>query len=239
MQNKISLIIPGYNEEAIVKSSIFRLEEEMKSLGRPYNILVVDDGSTDNTSSILREIARDEKFSHLRVVTYSNGPSRRENLTKSFKFLDGDLIVLLDMDLAMPPKHIREMIYWLENGFDIVLANRYHKKSLLSRKINRFVISKSYNAIIRILFRTGIKDNICGFKAFKKEIISKLVSEAGVDKTATRGVFWDTEIVIRALRNKMKIKQIPIQWKEGKKTALNIKRESKMIPYILKFWLRF
>lgn len=234
----ISVIIPGYNEEEVIAQSVNAVENQLYSLNRPFELVIMDDSSTDETLQIVKNLIKSKKHPKLRVITYSNGPSRRENLAKSFRMLKGDYILLLDMDLSMDVKHIDEMVYWLDHEYEMVIPNRYHKKSDIKRDLKRYLISRTYNALIRIFFRTGLKDNICGFKAFKRDVIMQLVKETGIDKTMTRSVFWDTEILIRALRKGVKIKEIPIHWKEGKNSALTFKREVKMLPYIIKFWLR-
>lgn len=233
---EISLIIPAYNEEDVIENSISKVDKFMKNVLRNYEILIVDDGSTDSTGIILKNLVK--KYSNLRFVYYKDGRSRRENLAKSFKLLKGKYIILLDMDLSMDVGHLKEMIYWLDNGYGMVIPNRYHEKSKIKRHLKRYIISKIYNGVIRLLFCTELKDNICGFKAFRKGVALELVEEAGIDKTRTRSVFWDTEILIRALRKGILIKQIPIKWKEGKNSALTFKNEIKMLPYIIKFWLK-
>ncbi|MCX5694998.1 MAG: hypothetical protein NT014_07795, partial [Candidatus Omnitrophica bacterium] len=127
----------------------------------------------------------------------------------------------------------------LFNGFDIVTGSRYAKGARIERKIFRFYISIIYNALIRLLFRTRIRDHMCGFKAFKKDVALKLVEEMGYDTSLRRGIFWDTELLVRAIRNNYKIKEIPIWWKERNKSALYFKREIGTLAYILSFWWKF
>jgi glycosyltransferase involved in cell wall biosynthesis len=233
----VSIIVPAYNEENIIEKSLSKIHQELISLKKPFEILVVDDGSKDRTTQILKQFISKKRYPQLRIATYSDGPSRRENLAKSFHLLKGKYIVLLDMDLSMDIRYIRNMIYWLGKSYDMVIPNRYHPSSKLKRNPKRYIVSKIYNGVIRILFQTGFQDNICGFKAFKRPVAIKLVKEAGIDSTRTRSVFWDTELLIRARQNNFPIKEIPVVWSEGPKSSLNFKRESKMVPYILKFWL--
>lgn len=235
----ISIVIPGYNEEAIIAHSIISVEKELSSLQRPFELLIVNDGSKDATMDIVKNLIKNGNHPYLRFISYKYGPSRRENLTKSFNLLKGKYVLLLDMDLAMDLVHLKDMIYWLEHGYDMVIANRYHSESRIKRNPWRFIVSKLYNRFIQILFRTGFKDNICGFKAFKRNVILQLIKDAGIDKTKKRGVFWDTEIIIHALQRGMKIKEIPVHWEEGKNSALTFRREIKMLPYIIKFWMHF
>lgn len=232
----VSVIIPGYNEEGIVANTVGVVERTMTSLKRPFEIFIVDDGSTDSTPAILKRLAK--KYRNLRYVSYRDGPSRRENLSKSFRLLKGEFVLLLDMDMSLNIRHLKEMLYWLEQGYGMVIVNRYHKNSRIKRHPKRYIISKLYNAFIRLLFRTGFSDNICGFKAFKHDVINRLVEQAGIDETRKRSVFWDTQILILAVRNKIPIKEIPVEWTEGKSSALSFGKESSMIPYMLKFWWR-
>ena len=233
----VSVIIPGYNEERIVASTISRVEAVMSGIGRPYELLIVDDGSTDATAKILGRLVRGRKYPKLRYVSYPDGPSRRENLARSFRLLKGDYVLLLDMDLSLDIAHLRDMLHWLDQGYGMVIVNRYHRDSRIRRDRRRYIISKLYNAFIRLLFRTGFRDNICGFKAFRRGVIRRLVNEAGFDATGKRSVFWDTQLIILARRAGIKIREIPVRWEEGEKSSLRFGRESGMLPYIVKFWL--
>ncbi len=232
----ISVIIPGYNEEAVVANTISSVEAVMGQIGRPFEILVVDDSSRDSTGQILGRLVRSKEHPRLRFVTYADGPSRRENLAKSFKLLKGDYVLLLDMDLSLEVSHLKDMVRWLDDGYDMVIMNRYHPESRIRRNLKRYVISKVYNAIIRILFRTGFKDNICGFKAFRRSAIMQLVEDAGIDKSGRRSVFWDTQLIIFAKLRKLKIKEMPVRWTEGEKSSLRFGREIWMFLYMIKFW---
>ncbi len=232
----ISVIIPGYNEEAVVANTISSVEGIMKQIGSPFEILVVDDGSKDATRQILEGLVRGKKHQNLRFVTYADGPSRRENLAKSFRLLRGGYVLLLDMDLSLDVLHLKDMVHWLNDGYDMVIMNRYHPESRIRRNLRRYFISKIYNAIIRLLFHTGFKDNICGFKAFRRSVIMQLVEDAGIDKSGRRSVFWDTQLIIFAKRRHFKIKEMPVRWAEGEKSALRFSREIWMFLYMLKFW---
>jgi len=233
-KNFISVIIPAYNEDAIIANNIAIVEKTLRDIKKPFEILIVNDGSKDSTLQILKKLTKNKK--HLRYISYRDGPSRRENLGKSFKLLNGEFVILLDMDLSLDMKHLQQMIYWLECGYEMVIVNRYHRRSNIIRSPKRYIISKMYNALIVGLFRTNLKDNICGFKAFKHNVVQKLVDEVGIDSTRKRSVFWDTQIIITAIKNSIRIKQLPVHWEEGEKSTLNFQRESGMIPYIFKYW---
>ncbi|HIA99990.1 MAG TPA: glycosyltransferase, partial [Gemmatimonadetes bacterium] len=97
----ISVIIPAYNEEKVIYNSLTAIENQLLSMKRPFEILVVNDTSTDSTLKIVEGMIKKRKRNYLRIITYKDGPSRRENLARSFKLLKGEYIMLLDMDVAM------------------------------------------------------------------------------------------------------------------------------------------
>lgn len=231
---KISIFIPVFNEEGIIRQNISRIRKVIEQLPEDFEIFFVDDASTDRSNEILNEITEEDTvIKHLR---YENGPTRRENLTQSFKYASGEVVVMFDMDLAANLKYLQRLIYEVSrNDYDISIGSRYLKDSVVRRSFYRKLISIVFIKFLNLYFNSKISDYVCGFKAFKREVILDLLDKLGYDKTLNRGVFWDAEMLIRAVRKGYKIKEIPIEWNEGAKSALYFKREIRMLPYILKF----
>ncbi len=229
---KVSLFIPVYNEERIIEKNIEEILTEINKLPFDFELVIVDDSSIDRSSSIIEKLSK--KKSNLVHLRYENGPTRRENLAQSFKKARGNIVVFMDMDLATNLQYITNLIDSIKEGYDIVTGSRYISGSKTKRKLSRLIVSHLYNSFVRLYFKTKIKDHECGFKAFKKDVILRLVDEMGFDETLERGVAWDTEMLIRALRHNYRIKEIPIIWREGKKSALHFSREYKVFPYLIK-----
>lgn len=229
---KVSLFVPVYNEEKIIEKNTEQILNEISKLPYDFELIIVDDSSTDGSSKILERLSRTTpNLIHLR---YENGPTRRENLAQSFKKAKGEIVAFMDMDLAANLKHFPELIKTIKQGYDIVTGSRYVKGAKTKRKLSRWVISHLYNLFVRLYFKTKIRDHECGFKAFKKNIIIQLVDEMGFDKTLKRGVAWDTEMLVRALRHSYTIREIPIIWNEGKKSELHFSRDSNLLLYLLR-----
>ena len=230
---KISVFIPIFNEEKIIDRDVKLIDYMIKKLPVDYEIFVVNDASTDKTKEITEKIG----ILNRKVIlhNYTIGPTRRENLAQSFKKANGDIIIFVDVDLITSLRFLPDLIDQIALGYDVVTGSRYAVGSKLKRKPTRLLTSLIYNALVRVIFKTGTRDHMCGFKAFKKEVILKLIEEMGYDKSLKRGIFWDTELLIRAKDHGYKIKEIPIWWNERKKTALYFKREIQTIKYIFQF----
>jgi hypothetical protein len=220
---KLSVFIPVYNEENTIKENISRILDTLKSTDRKFELLVVNDASTDNTLKTLREI------SGIKIINYTNGPTRRENLAKSFASAHGDIIMFMDADLSVDLRHVNRLIEEIENGADISIGSRY-MGIRSTRSVKRLLISMIYNKIIGLFFDSHIKDHNCGFKAFNKKVLP-LIKEMGFDMN--RGWFWDAELLIRAQKKGHIVKEFPVSWHHGKKSSFKIKKEIRMIPYII------
>lgn len=231
----ISVFLPCYNEEKILESHITQVYQALKKLNIKFEIIIVNDGSTDNTSNIAEKLKKEHK--EIKHFYYSNGPSRRENLAEAFKKAEGEIIIFMDMDLAVGLDKIKNLVDGIGERYDIVIGSRRVPGSVVIRSFKRRIYSFIYHKSLNIFFNSSIGDYQCGFKAFRKNVILDLIKKIGYDSKFIRGWFWDADILINAERMGYKIKQIPITWNAGKASSFRVKREIKMIPYIIK--LRF
>ncbi len=230
---ELSVFIPVCNEEKSLEFNIKKIYEALKDTGKSFELIIVDDTSTDLTPAIAKKLAKNKDIRYIRC---EGGPSRRENLAQEFKKAKAELIIYMDSDLAVDLKHLLELIYYSKKA-DIATGSRYMKESKIKRKFYRLIISKLYNAFLRILFNSKAQDHQCGFKAIKKKVALDLIKEMGYDKKLQRGWFWDAELLIRAQKRHYRIAEFPVTWAYGKKSSFSIMRELKMIPYVIK--LRF
>ena len=228
---EISVFLPVYNEEKILGSNLTKVYQALSELNCKFEIVVVDDASTDKTSEVVAKL--EKKIPELRHLRYETGPTRRENLAKAFRTAKGKIIIFMDADLATDLKHLPQLIEEIKAGNDIVVGSRYMGIKA-KRVFTRRIISFLYNSFINLYFNSKIHDHQCGFKAFRREILFPLLQEMGYDENLVRGWFWDAELLIRAQRKKLKIKEIPVNWEYGDKTSFILARELRMLPYVLK-----
>lgn len=231
-----SVFIPCYNEERRLAANVKTAYRALERFTDSFTLTVVDDSSTDGTEAAGR--ALEQELPRFRYLLMEGGPSRRENLASALAQTKGDIVAFMDLDLSTDLSALPDLLKNVDSGADIVIGSRYIPGARIKRKIDRQIISIIFNTGIRILFRTGIKDHECGFKAWKRDVIRSLVKELGYDRTGDRSVFWDTEMLVRARMRGYKIKEIPVTWTEGPKSALRFKREKRMVGYIIRLWFR-
>lgn len=197
MQNSvISVIIPAYNEEKTIGIVIEETAQVMDTLGLPYEIIVVDDGSTDRTK---------EMASRYKVTILSNGQNHGKGyaLRRGFQHAQGDIIVTIDADGSHKPKEILELINPLFNGIDITAGSRFLGDGKDHTSKLHMLGNHLINATIMVLTRKLVTDSQTGLRAFKREFLKKISLESC-------GYEIETEITVKGLKNGFKFQEIPI-----------------------------
>ncbi len=166
---KISVVIPIYNEEENVTLLYDELTEVMKSMACSYEILFVDDGSTDSTLSILQSMqAADQRIV---VVKFRRNFGQTAAMSAGFDYSSGDVIITMDGDLQNDPRDIPRFIQKIEDGFDVVTGWRHDRKDAF---LNRRLPSIIANKIISWTTGVALHDYGCTLKAFRKEVIKNI-----------------------------------------------------------------
>ncbi|MEM2487606.1 MAG: glycosyltransferase family 2 protein [Thermoproteota archaeon] len=230
-QIDVSVILPAYNEAARIEQTVEAVIETLRGISSCYEIIIAEDGSTDGTDKIASQISTKYPF----IIHLHNDErlGKGSALTQASKRSRGRIIVYMDVDLATNLKHLKDLIQAIREGYDFATGSRYLPESKIERNLLRLIASKIYNSIIRLLFRTGIKDHQCGFKAFNRMSLLKIISQVKAEHW-----FWDTEVLVRASRKGFKIKEVPIEWKERKTTKVRLLKDSiAMFTQALRLWL--
>lgn len=227
-----SIILTAYNEADKLESSVEKLTKILNLKNINFEIIIAEDGSTDGTDGIAECLSKEKKF--IKHLHSDKRLGRGLALKNCGSVIKGNP-VYMDVDLA--PKfgeRLTDVLKCFDDGFDIVIGSRYHELSKTDRSFGRKVASKSYNFLQGILFGLPIKDLQCGFKGFKKNVFITMNKEVEAN-----GWFWDTEILIRSFLKGCKIKEIPVEWKEGKQTKVKIIKDSWIMgTSLIKLWFK-
>lgn len=232
---KYSVFIPFYNEEKILEQHTLRIFNYLKNQGHDFDIYLVNDSSKDSSQAVAQKLSK--KHPEIHALSYTNGPSRRENLFWSFPKSSSEIVAFTDLDLAVNEKYFNTLFSEMEKQkADICTASRYDMGSITSRSLYRRIISMAYRKTIQTIFGCPVSDFQCGFKAFKRQSLIKVLKECGYDNSLTRGWFFDAEVIIRAHKRGLKIVSFPVKWNSGKQSSFRFLRDVKLIPYMLKLW---
>lgn len=214
---RYSVIIPAYNEEKNIGRALQETKRVFDGLGAPYEILVIDDGSSDRTA--------DECGEWVRVIRHARNQGKGAAVRTGVAAAQGEYMLFLDADLATHPQEFVQCIPLLANN-DIVIGSRRVRGAMVAaaQPWHRVLAGRLFNAIIRRGLDVPFEDTQCGFKAFSarvKPLFSGL---------QTSGWVFDVEILARARREGMKIAEIPVEWRDSGSSKLKLSHA----PHILR-----
>jgi glycosyltransferase involved in cell wall biosynthesis len=216
----ISIIVPVYNEEKRIEACLQRLRNYCIESGWDFEIIVVEDGSTDKTTKIVDKFhLLDGRISLLSIPTrLGKGGSIA---VAALKRVSKSYMAYLDADLAADPCQLDRMIPYIAD-YDIVIGSRILRGELppIRRPFHRNLLSKLYSRVFRALFRIPIYDPQCGIKLFRSSVLPTLFL-----KTTISGFTFDTDLIVTAYTLNMRIKEIPVNWTHGKSSTVNVLAE--------------
>lgn len=208
---KILITLPIYNEEKILEQSVRTLYDFCAAcLKDEFLILIADNGSRDGSVEIGRRLAAEN--SRIRISSISargRGNALREIwLRYADEF---DVFSYTDIDLAADIRVLPKLIELASGEYDITIGSRYAAGAKFKRSVFRWLISKFYNWVVKVLFTAKIKDFQCGFKAVNQRTVKNIIS-----KTKDARWFFDTEFLLLAEREGYKIKEMAVDWVDSR-----------------------
>jgi dolichol-phosphate mannosyltransferase len=191
-QRKVIIVLPAFNEAPTLTRLLTHIHEAMQDARLNFNVVLIDDGSTDGTAAIANGFSRKMTITVQRHdVNQGLGATIRDGLVTATKVAsDSDIIITMDADDTHTPGLILRMVEMVREGFDVVIASRYQKGSrIVGVPFHRRFLSRSASLLFRfILPIKGVKDYTCGFRAYRTEVIKRALAIYG-DKFLTRDGF--------------------------------------------------
>jgi len=198
----LSVVLACYNEEEILASSFAEIHEELEALGRPYEVVFVDDVSRDRTREIIRGLVADHPRVRTQVILHETNRGRGATVTDGFRAARGDIAGFLDVDLEVHARYIPSLVRAIEKGADVATVRRIYAFQL--RSVDRYVMSRGYSYLVRRMLGTSLHDTETGYKFFRREALMPVL-----DEVRDPGWFWDTEFMLRAERRGLRIAEVP------------------------------
>jgi glycosyltransferase involved in cell wall biosynthesis len=214
----VDVVIPVHNEQAMLADSIETLAAYLADeLPYGWRIVIADNASTDLTPVIAAVLAADDdRIASLRLERKGRGHALRSAWLQS----DAEIVAYMDVDLSTNLESFPPLIAAIASGHsEVGIGTRLQHSANVRRRLKREVLSRGYNLLIHLLFRARFSDAQCGFKALRADVARALLPYVEDDSW-----FFDTELLLLAERNGLRIHEVPVDWIEDLDSRVDIPR---------------
>ena len=217
--HSLSIVIPAFNEAERIETTLAELQRALPHFVQQWEIRVVDDGSSDQTASIVEQAARRQP----RIVLQSE-PHRGKGATVRAGLMraTADLRFMCDADLSMPVAEIPRFLAVVPSQCDVAIGTR---QGIGARRVGepayRHLLGRGFNAAVRAMALPGIQDSQCGFKMFTADAVARIFP-----KTTLAGWAFDVEVLVITRQLGLRLKEVPIEWHFREQSRVSAVRDS-------------
>jgi dolichyl-phosphate beta-glucosyltransferase len=218
----LSIVIPAFNEEKRILATLEKITQFLNVKGYHYEIIVVDDGSTDNTVNVVRRFSEANRIP-VQILESSINCGKGCAVRRGILSSNGDYVLFTDADLSTPIEEIEKFLPLLRQGYDVVIGSRALRDSqlLVRQPWYRERMGKTFNFFVQIFVMRGIIDTQCGFKVFKLEVAKRIFSLVKIDRFA-----FDAEAIFIAKKIGYRLKDVPVIWLNSPSSKVHIIKDS-------------
>jgi len=199
---QLSLIMPAYNEGRTIEEVIYRVDNVVRQTGLKYELIIVDDGSVDDTRKKATNSANNN--SHVKVVSYRTNIGKGHALKSGFAHAKGDAVIFIDSDLDIDPEQVIRYVEALEHG-DVVIASKWHPQSNVEIPLMRRFLSHGFNVLVKLLTGIKVSDTQTGLKAVRRDALDTIFSKLAIKRYA-----FDVELLAAANLRGLKVVELPV-----------------------------
>ncbi|MFH2021103.1 MAG: dolichyl-phosphate beta-glucosyltransferase [archaeon] len=216
--NSISIVIPAYNEENRIEATLKKISTYFDKKKLKYEIVVVDDGSTDST---VKTVAQ-QNLKNLRIIQNNENKGKGYTIKKGFLASRMDYVLFSDADLSTPIKEFEVFMNYVSD-YDIIIGSRKKANSVLIVKqpFYRVFAGNIFPILVNFLIMNDFNDTQCGFKLFNRKKCLVLFNKQRLD-----GFGFDVEILYLAKKRKLKIKELGVKWQNDTNTKVQLVKHS-------------
>jgi len=224
-----SVVIPAFNESARIGGALAEVLRTLDEKGWNAEVIVVNDGSTDNTAAIIESFAARDP----RVRLLHNGPNRGKGYSVRNGILHaaGNIIMFTDADLSSPMPEAERLFDAIRNGADVAIGSRWLEVSrqTIHQPLYRQFFGRCFNLVTRMIMRLPFADTQCGFKAFRRSAAQTIFQLQRIERWG-----FDPEILFIALRRGYRIQEVPVTWGHDERSRISYLRDGiKMLEELL------
>lgn len=228
--NRVSLIIPAYNEEKRITKTIIAYYDYLQKHFQNFELIVVCNNCSDNTPTIVQGLTK--KLKKLKCLNFPYYTGKGGAVIEGFKKARFELIGFVDADNSTAPKEFDKLVRAIEEyNIDCALGSRALKESILIVKqpFTRRLLGKIFSIIVQLLFGLNVRDTQCGAKIFRREAIKAILPELKIN-----GFAFDVEILWKLKNHGFSYKEIPIVWKNDRDSKVGFSAPLKMFKELIK-----
>lgn len=226
----ISIVIPAYNESARLRPTLDRILSFVRGQAWDAEVIVVDDGSRDETASLVQDYARTNEI--VRLVQNHGNHGKGYSVRNGVLNAQGAIILFTDADLSAPIEEAPKLLKALESGADVAIGSRWVRAELQAQhqSVSRQIMGRAFNLLLRVLLRLDFKDTQCGFKAFRRSAAKALFPLQKIE-----GWGFDAELLFLARRLGIQVAEVPVRWSHDEATRIRpLADGSKMVMEMLR-----
>jgi len=225
-----SIVIPAYNESERITATLDKVLAYIAQEHWMAEIVVVNDGSRDNTAEIVRRYARQNPA--VRLVENPGNRGKGFSVRNGMMNSNGDILLFSDADLSSPIHEANKLFAALDQGADIAIGSRWLRAELQTKRqsLLRQVFGRVFNLCLRIILGLTFVDTQCGFKAFKREAAQQVFPRQRIERWG-----FDPESLYLARKAKLRVDEIPVEWANDDRSKVNPVRDGfRMFGELLK-----
>ena len=211
-----SIVIPAYNESARLGATLEKVLAYVRQQGWDAEVIVVNDGSRDNTAEIVRAFA--EKNPIVRLVENPGNRGKGYSVRNGILSSRGDIVVFSDADLSSPIEEMPKLLEALAAGADVAIGSRWLRAELQTQRqsLHRQLFGRIFNGLNRIILGLPFKDTQCGFKAFTQRAAQMILPLQHIERWG-----FDPEILFLARKFGLRVDEVPVRWGHSGGTRIN------------------
>ena len=215
-----SIVIPAYNERDRIVATLERIVAYSSKHRWEAEVLVVDDGSRDETAEIVRQFSM--RNPAVRLLRNPGNRGKGYSVRHGMLRATGDILLFTDADLASPIEEAEKLFSAIAAGADIAIGSRWMKSELQTHRqpLHRQVMGRIFNLLMRLTLRLNFKDTQCGFKAFKRSTSQAIFQFQRIERWG-----FDPELLYLARKFKLKVVEIPVGWAHQEGARINPVRD--------------